>query len=59
MDDLTEILDEPAPASADEERAAELELRRKNMRWGWALLGLFILLFGGTAGVAFIYLWLS
>jgi hypothetical protein len=36
-----------------------LELRRKNMRWGWALLGLFILLFGGTVGVAFIYLWLS
>ena len=40
-------------------RPDELELRRKNMRWGWALLGLFILLFGGTVGVAYIYLWLS
>jgi hypothetical protein len=39
--------------------AAELAVQRKNMRWGWALLGLFILLFGGTVGVAFIYLWLS
>jgi hypothetical protein len=56
---MTETLDEPATPSAEEERTAELELRRKNMRWGWALLGLFILLFGGTAGVAFIYLWLS
>ena len=37
----------------------DLELRRKNMRWGWGLLGLFLLLFGGTVGVAFIYLWLS
>jgi hypothetical protein len=37
----------------------DLELRRKNMRWGWALLGVFVLLFGGTVGVAFIYLWLS
>jgi hypothetical protein len=38
---------------------AELELARKNMRWGWALFGLFLLLFCGTAGVALVYLWLS
>ena len=38
---------------------AELELARKNLRWGWALFALFLVLFGGTVGVAFIYLWLS
>jgi hypothetical protein len=35
------------------------ELARKNMLWGWALFGLFWVLFGGTVGVALIYLWLS
>ncbi len=39
--------------------AAELELRRKNMRWGWALLGVFCVLFAGTVAVAYAYLWLS
>jgi len=39
--------------------AAALELARKNLRWGWALFGLFIVLFGGTVGVAFVYLWLD
>ena len=34
-------------------------IARKNMRWGWALFGLFWVLFGGTVGVAFIYLWLT
>jgi hypothetical protein len=29
------------------------------MAWGWALFGLFLLLFGGTFGVALVYLWLS
>ena len=38
---------------------AELELARKNMRWGWALFVLFWVLFGGTVGIAYIYLWLS
>jgi nitrogen fixation protein FixH len=36
-----------------------MEIERKNMIWGWALLGLFLVLFGGTIGVAYIYLWLS
>ena len=54
----TETPTEAAFAPADEAQR-ELELRRKNMRWGWALLGLFILLFGGTVAVAYIYLWLS
>jgi hypothetical protein len=31
-------------------------VRRKNLVLGWALFGLFLLLFGGTVGVAFIYL---
>ena len=35
------------------------ELARKNMRLGWALFGLFALLFGGTFVVALIYIALS
>jgi hypothetical protein len=38
---------------------AELELERKNLRWGWALFGVFLVLFAGTVGVAFVYLWLD
>jgi hypothetical protein len=32
------------------------ELERKNMLWGLALFGLFLVLLGGTVAVAFIYL---
>jgi hypothetical protein len=32
------------------------ELARKNVIFGWALLGLFLILFGGTIGIAFLYL---
>ena len=35
------------------------ELARKNMRWAWSLTGLFLLIFAGTFGVGFVYLWLS
>ncbi|HEX7625904.1 MAG TPA: hypothetical protein VF379_02535 [Gaiellaceae bacterium] len=42
-----------------EEPLTEAELARKNMLWGWALFGLFWVLFGGTVGVALIYLWLD
>ena len=38
---------------------AQLELARRNMLWGWALFGLFLVLFGGTVGIAFVYLWLD
>ena len=31
-------------------------VRHKNLVLGWALFGLFLLIFGGTVGVAFIYL---
>jgi hypothetical protein len=34
-------------------------LAAKNMRWAWSLVGLFLLLFGGTFLVGFTYLWLS
>ncbi|HEX3807727.1 MAG TPA: hypothetical protein VHV52_13205 [Gaiellaceae bacterium] len=42
-----------APATTDR------ELARKNMQWAWALFALFCVLFAGTFGVAFVYLWLS
>jgi hypothetical protein len=32
------------------------ETERKNRLWGWGLFVLFLLLFAGTAAVAFIYL---
>ncbi|MCW2975803.1 MAG: hypothetical protein JWM06_1084 [Actinomycetia bacterium] len=32
------------------------ELVRKNNRLGWLLFGIFLLLFAGTFGVAFLYL---
>jgi len=35
---------------------SEHELERKNMRLGWALFGLFVLLFALTVVVALVYL---
>lgn len=35
------------------------ELAHKNNVWGWALFGVFVLLFAGTLAVAFIYLALA
>jgi hypothetical protein len=35
------------------------ELNRKNLRLGWALFGLFLLLFAGSFGIAFLYLHFS
>jgi hypothetical protein len=32
------------------------ELERRNMILGWALFGVFVLLFAGTVGIAFLYL---
>ena len=37
----------------------ELELHRRNLRFGWALVGLFVLLFAGTVLVALLYLQLD
>ena len=42
-----------------DEPLTDAEIARKNMLWGWALFGLFCLLFGGTVVVALVYLWLS
>jgi hypothetical protein len=57
---MAEPLPEPKPPeTAYDPVEAELELARTNMLWGWALFGLFCLLFAGTVGVAFVYLWLS
>jgi hypothetical protein len=39
--------------------ASDPAIARKNVLWGWGLFGLFLLLFGGTAGVALVYLWLD
>ena len=38
------------------EGADDPELERKNLRLGWALFGVFLLLFAGTVGVALLYL---
>ena len=46
-------MEQPAPSTTD------AAIARKNMVWGWALFGLFWVLFAGTIGVAYIYLWLS
>ena len=35
------------------------ETERKNLILGWALFGVFALLFVGTVAVAFIYLWVA
>ncbi|HEV8461488.1 MAG TPA: hypothetical protein VGQ38_12335 [Gaiellaceae bacterium] len=42
-----------------EEPLTDAEIARKNIVWGWALFGLFWLLFGGTVLVALVYLWLD
>jgi hypothetical protein len=58
---MAEPLPEPTPPQALVEPAdiADRELARRNMLWGWALFGLFLVLFGGTAVVALVYLWLD
>ena len=35
------------------------ELARRNVAFGLVLFGIFALLFAGTVGVAFVYLWIS
>ena len=58
---MSEELIEAQPPETFHEATStdEAELARKNLRWGWALFGLFWVLFAGTIGVAYIYLWLS
>jgi hypothetical protein len=59
---MTEPVTEPTPPEMVHEardQSAERALARTNMVWGWALFGLFLVLFGGTVGIALVYLWLS
>jgi hypothetical protein len=60
MSDLTEPVHEPLPPRTTVEPVdPSLALARKNMAWGFALFGIFLLLFAGTILVAFAYLWLD
>jgi hypothetical protein len=57
---MAEPLPEPAPPETLVDPAeADRALARKNMAWGWALFGLFWLLFAGTVLIALAYLWLD
>ena len=57
---MAEPLPEPEPPTTFVDPAeTERLLAQKNMAWGWALLALFVALFGGTVLVAFAYLWLD
>jgi hypothetical protein len=55
---MAEPLSEPT-TFVEPHDIAERGLAHKNMVWGWALFGLFLVLFGGTVGVALVYLWLD
>ena len=48
----------PAPLEEPPD-VSDAALAHKNLVWGWALFGLFVVLFAGTVGVAFAYLWLD
>jgi hypothetical protein len=63
VSDLTEPVEEPRPSAATpapvepvEPEDPHSELARKNMLLGWALFGLFLLLFAGVWAIAYIYL---
>ena len=54
---MTEPVPQTPPAETTHEPVSpDAELARKNMLWAWALLGVFVLLFGGTVGIALVYL---
>jgi hypothetical protein len=60
LTDLTEPVEEPAPSLTTVEPVdPTVALSRKNMAWGFALFGIFLLLFAGTVLVALAYLWLD
>jgi len=57
---MTEALPETRPPETMHEAIEpDAAHARKNMRLAWLLVGLFVVLFSGTFGVAFVYLWLS
>jgi hypothetical protein len=43
----------------EHESDTERALHRRNLRFGWALFGLFVLLFAGTVLIALLYLQLD
>jgi hypothetical protein len=49
----------PPETTHDPVDDTDQQIARRNMEWGWWLFGLFCLLFAGTVGIAFVYLWLS
>ncbi len=54
---MSEPLPEPpVPETGHEPVDAHAATARKNMLWGWALFGVFWLLFLGTIVVALVYL---
>jgi hypothetical protein len=60
VSDLTEPVPEPLPPRTTVEVVdPSLALARKNIAWGFALFGIFMLLFVGTILVALAYLWLD
>ena len=63
MTDLTEPVEQPPPAEPVPQPVEPVDtedphdaLGRKNTSLGWALFGLFVLLFAGTWAIAFVYL---
>jgi hypothetical protein len=57
-------MSEPLPEARPPETSypavePDAALAHKNMLWGWTLFGVFLLLFAGTFGIAFVYLWLD
>ncbi|MGB2953007.1 MAG: hypothetical protein WBB74_06415 [Gaiellaceae bacterium] len=53
---MTEPLEQPRhPGNLVAPHDAELEDPRRNVFWGWALFGCFLLLFAGTFVVALVY----
>jgi hypothetical protein len=54
---MSEPLPEPpAPQTAHAPVDPHAALARKNLLWGWALFGVFLLVFAGTVVVALVYL---
>ena len=54
---MTEPVPQTPPAETTHEPVSpDAELARKNMLWGWALLGLMLALFAGVVVVALVYL---
>ena len=58
---MAEPLQEASPPETLVEApgTSDAEVARRNLIWAWSLFALFCVLFGGTVGVAYIWLWLS